>query len=415
MDDFVRTSGSRNCINKSIFEETRASAQMKIPNVDLSKESPPPKSLSVLRSDYMNSQRENQGSGHDLCNFYYERSVQDNPDFVEPDVGHSEEDVFGSHNENLPAKHYHPGLGTGSMHNSRSEASLPKRLNHGESYKEVSSPLGQGPKGTPEFRSMGEQKIKRYVQDLDKKMNEIKKIASVRSSSCKNSDKGTEIGSIKSKNGTPIGVRHSLIQSITEQAEFESDAEFFYFVGDTRGELKRLDMQRKTFSSEYPKMHQDDITVLAITADKKFVFTGDSQGVMMCSSVPDQIHCVNYGQVHETGFSQMAVGKDNNFLFTLGKCGDLKQWRVKEKNLAKDYGPIFGGKPAVMCLTDNSEYLFIADRTNGQLRQFLVGAMSSAHDYGQPHQAGIDKMICIANSNRVNSTSWVFTVGKDGE
>lgn len=334
---------------------------------------------------------------------------------MEPDVDHLNEDDFGSHNENLPAKHNHTGLGVGSMHNSRSEASLHKRFNDGDSYKEGSPLVGQGPKENTVYRSMGEQEIKRYVKDLDRKVNEIKKFASVRSSSGKNSDRGTEIGSIMSKDGTPMGVRQSPIQSITEEYESESDVEFFYFVGDTKGELKRLNMHCKTFSSEYPRMHQDNITVMVVTADKKFVFTGDSNGVMMCWSVPGQIHCVNYGQVHKTGFSQMAVGKDNNFLFTLGNSGDLMQWSVKDKSLAKDYGPIFDGKPAVMCLTDNSEYLFIADKTDGHLRQFLVGAMSSTHDYVQPHQAGIDKMICIANCNRVNSTSWIFTVGKDGE
>jgi hypothetical protein len=80
----------------------------------------------------------------------------------------------------------------------------------------------------------------------------------------------------------------------------------------------------------------------------------------------------------------MAITADDRYLFTSDyNNGDVKQFRVSDGRMIKDYGPLFGLGIGSMITTPDNKYLFAG--SDRYLKQVCLESKQVVHDYGQIH------------------------------
>jgi WD40 repeat protein len=122
---------------------------------------------------------------------------------------------------------------------------------------------------------------------------------------------------------------------------------------------------------------------MAITADDRYLFTGDCKNATIKQfRVSDGRVIKNYPQLFEGGIVIMTTTLDNKYLFAGGNFGELKQICLESQEEVRHYGKIHDGPIYCLELTRDSKYLITGSRDQ-HVKRISIEDRAVEKDFGQ--------------------------------
>lgn len=123
--------------------------------------------------------------------------------------------------------------------------------------------------------------------------------------------------------------------------------------------IKKQDIRSgKILCNSVTKIHQYTVTRIAITPDEEYVFTGSTDMHMKQWKLENFELVKDWGAIHRHYVSGLAITPDGQYVFSGSFDRHIKQWSIHEQNLYKDYGAVHDHYICCLLISKNSKYLW---------------------------------------------------------
>lgn len=209
-----------------------------------------------------------------------------------------------------------------------------------------------------------------------------------------------------------IALKNSLLKMIPDAKLATSDK--FLWAANSVGNMTQisLDTLKPVKTTQAPYF----VTSMAVSNDKKTLITLGSFGAIDFLDAQTGEHKQSVTGMDDTNGGYLELTKDNKFFLKAGYPGKVKQYAFPSGKLVKDYGQVFEAKESPMNTsaiwtikaTPDSQYFFVSNEF-AHLKQFKLSDYSLVKDYGVVHSDSLSAMTVTADGK------WLYTSSISGE
>ena len=140
---------------------------------------------------------------------------------------------------------------------------------------------------------------------------------------------------------------------------------------------------------DYGVIHKYSICSMTISSDGEFQFTGGEDNKLKQWKVRDRLLCKDFSGGHSDSIRSLSVTSDGCYLFSGGDDKQMKCWGLKEGGrLVKNFGMVHFNWIRGVTVSKTNEFVFTTSEDR-YLKQWAVNSGKLVKDYGMAHNHAI--------------------------